>query len=104
LLGRRPTKVQARRGIKCDQERRPGSVSERLLLELAPFVPRDDNALSWQRRSGSATASVPAALPERLARQNPILEARAQRQATARGTSGQRALLERRAARLAASR
>jgi len=104
LLGRRPTKYKRAdivAGIKRDQERRPG-VGERLLLEMAPFVPRDDNspelAAAIRQRNGQRSGSGSPA------RQNPILEARAKRIAASRRTSGQQSILAARAARLAASR
>ncbi|HUR86961.1 MAG TPA: hypothetical protein VMY78_16630 [Solirubrobacteraceae bacterium] len=110
LLGRRPTKYKRPdivASIKREQERRPGSIGERLLLEMAPLVPRDDNArelaASIRQRNGQSRAGA-AAAERPLTRQEQVLARRARRLASSRSGSAQQDVLARRAARIAAGR
>ena len=110
LLGRRPTnyvRADIVAGINRDQARRPSSFVDRLLLELAPLVPRDDFspeiAGSIRRREEPQAAGGGAAGGPRTA-QSEILQRRARRIAGRRETPGTQTILERRAARLAVGR
>jgi hypothetical protein len=71
LLGRRPTNYKRAdivASIGRDQARRPRSIGERLLLELAPLIPRDDNSRELaasirQRNAGGSGAAATVAAP-----------------------------------------